>query len=178
MKSAKESQRIRQRYGPWAVVTGASSGIGRGLAVELARCGLSLVVVARRAEILEELANELHLLGAPEVRVISADLGTAHGVEQVQKNTADLDVGLLVASAGFGTSGDFLDSPAEAELEMLAVNCRAVLALSHSFGRRFVQRGGGGLVLLGSIVGFQGSARGPLRGHEGLRPRAGGGPAS
>lgn len=159
MKSQKEARRIRERYGPWAVVTGASSGIGKGLAVELARCGLSVAIVARRADALEELAQELHLLGAPQVRSIPADLSTDEGIAKVESETTSLDAGLLIASAGFGTSGDFLNSPVAAELDMLAVNCRALLALSHSFGQRFVQRGSGGLVLLGSIVGFQGVPR-------------------
>ena len=69
----------------------------------------------------------------------------------------DLDVGLLVAAAGFGTSGPFLDSDLTQELEMLDVNCRALLSQSLHFGRRFAERGRGGLILLASLVGFQGA---------------------
>lgn len=155
MMSIMANERV-QRYGPWAVVTGASDGIGREFARELARDGFKLVVVARRRAALESLAREL----APaEVRVVEADLSTAAGVEKVESQTAGLDVGLLVAAAGFGTSGEFLDGAREAELEMIDVNCRAVAALTHTFGQRLVARGRGGVVLLSSLVAFQGVAR-------------------
>lgn len=139
-------------YGPWAVVTGASDGIGREFARSLAREGFKLVIVARRRQALESLAKEL----STEVRVVDADLATAAGLARVDAETQDLDVGLLVASAGFGTSGPFLDNPLEAELSMLDVNCRAVAAMSHTFGQRLVKRGRGGILLLSSLVAFQG----------------------
>ena len=69
------------------------------------------------------------------------------------------DVGLLIASAGFGTSGPFVDGRLDEELGMIDVNCRAVAALSHAFGRRFVDRKGGGIVLISSLVAFQGVPR-------------------
>jgi short-subunit dehydrogenase len=137
-------------------VTGASEGIGREFARHLAREGFKLVVVARRRAALEALASEL---SGAEVRVVEADLGTSEGVRQVAEQTRGLDVGLLVASAGFGTSGNFLDGELEAELSMIDVNCRAVAALTHHFGQRLVGRGRGGLVLLSSLVAFQGVRR-------------------
>lgn len=140
-------------YGPWAVVTGASDGIGREFARTLAKEGFKLVLVARRRQALESLANEL---SGTEVRVIDADLSTVEGLARVETETKPLDVGLLVASAGFGTSGAFLDNALEAELSMLDVNCRAVAAMTHAFGRRLVTRGRGGIVLLSSLVAFQG----------------------
>ncbi|MEM9556040.1 MAG: SDR family oxidoreductase [Acidobacteriota bacterium] len=149
----------RSRYGPWAVVTGASDGIGRECARDLAARGLDLVLVARRRERLEALASELadeHGVGA---RVVVADLADTAGIERVVEETAALDVGLLVASAGFGTSGPLVDGDLGSELAMVDVNCRAVVALCHAFGRRFVERGRGGLVLLSSIVAFQGVPR-------------------
>lgn len=139
-------------YGPWAVVTGASDGIGREFARSLAKEGFKLVMVARRRQALESLAKEL----ATEVRIVDADLATVEGLARVDAETQALDVGLLIASAGFGTSGGFLDNPLEAELSMIDVNCRAVAAMSHSFGKRFVKRGRGGIVLLSSLVALQG----------------------
>ena len=141
------------RYGPWAVVTGASSGIGRAFAEALAARGLALVLVARRADALRDVADGLGV----ETHVLPADLGTEVGVAAVLDATADLDVGLLVASAGFGTSGPFLASDLADELDMLAVNVGAVVRLTHAVGRRLVARGRGGVVLLGSLVGFQGT---------------------
>ena len=154
-----EQQRFRQRYGRWAVVTGASEGIGRELAKCLAETGLDLVLVARRRERLEELAGELGSSFGVKTRVLAADLGTAAGLEAVTRETEDLEVGLLVASAGFGTAGPLIDASLADELAMLNLNCGAVLALTHHFGRRFAQQKRGGVVLMSSIVAFQGTAR-------------------
>lgn len=148
------SEQLR-KYGPWAVVTGASDGIGREFVKVLASRGYKVVLVARRQSALEALARELNA----EVRVIAVDLSTAEGIRRVTDETRELDVGLLVASAGFGTSGNFLDNPVEDELSMLDVNCRSVAALTHAFGQRLVTRGRGGIILLSSLVAFQGVRR-------------------
>jgi uncharacterized protein len=147
----------RERYGPWAVVTGASDGIGREIARQLAARGSDLVLVARRRDRLEELARGLPR--GVEARVVATDLAEAGGVEAVAAATGTLDVGLLVAAAGFGTSGPFLAGDVQRELKMLDVNCRAVAHLTHHFGRRLAERGRGGLVLMSSIVAFQGVPR-------------------
>lgn len=150
-------ERLRSRYGPWAVVTGASSGIGREMAQSLAEAGLNLVMVARSQETLELLARDLSSRYGVGTRVVAADLSLETGAGAVEAATHNLDVGLLVAAAGFGTSGPFLDPSPEKELAMLDVNCRAPLEMSLHFGRRFAERGRGGLVLMSSIVGFQGT---------------------
>ena len=150
-------QKVSKKYGPWAVVTGASSGIGRTLATELAHAKLNLVLVGRDVTELDRLADQLSKACGVECRVLMHDLADESSIEELKRSTDDLDVGLLIASAGYGTSGAFLENPIEPELEMLNVNCRALMALSWHFGRRFAQRGSGGLVLLGSIVGFQGT---------------------
>lgn len=150
-------QKVSNKYGPWAVVTGASSGIGRALATELAHAKLNLVLVGRDVTELDRLADQLSKACGVECRVLMYDLADESSIEELKRSTDDLDVGLLIASAGYGTSGAFLENPIEPELEMLNVNCRALMALSWHYGRRFAQRGSGGLVLLGSIVGFQGT---------------------
>jgi uncharacterized protein len=114
------------------------------------------VVVARSRDALEDLAASLSDDHGIQVKVIAADLSDEHQLDRIAAATAELDVGLLVASAGFGTSGSFLEADFEAEEEMVLVNCRAVLHACFHFGRRFAERGRGGLVLLSSIVGFQG----------------------
>jgi short-subunit dehydrogenase len=126
------------------------------MAVYLAEAGVNLVLVARRRAILENLAADLTKQHRIETRVIDADLAQPAGVQAVIDAGRDLDVGLLVASAGYGTSGRFIDSAIDDELNMLDVNNRAVLAMTHAFGKRFAARGRGGLVLISSLVAFQG----------------------
>jgi short-subunit dehydrogenase len=157
LETTKGVARLRERYGPWAVVTGASSGIGRELAVQLAQAGLNLVLVARREAVLVQLAKDLGARYVTNVRVIAADLGKQEGVDKVEAETQGLDVGLLAAAAGFGTSGKFLDASVEEELNMLSVNCRTLMLQSLHFGRRFAERGRGGIILMSSIVGLQGT---------------------
>jgi short-subunit dehydrogenase len=151
-----KQQQWRAKYGPWAVVTGASDGIGRETAIALAQTGLNLVLVARRRPLLEQLAADLSTRSGIETLVIEADLTRFDAVEHVMALTQHLDVGLLVASAGFGTSGRLIDSPLEAELNMIDVNCRSVLAMSQMFGRRFARQRRGGIVLMSSLLAFQG----------------------
>jgi uncharacterized protein len=148
--------RLRERYGPRALVTGASSGIGREIAVQLAAAGLDLVLVARREIVLRELAAELAGRNGVDVRVLGLDLSRTADVDELLTATADTDIGLYVAAAGFGTSGPFLDAALDREREMLRLNGEAVLVTSLEFGRRLAGRGRGGIVLMSSIVGFQG----------------------
>jgi short-subunit dehydrogenase len=156
MSTKHEQQRWRDSYGPWAVITGASDGIGRATAEQLAGAGLNLVLVARRHRVLDDLAAELSAEHDVATRVVAVDLATDEGVSGVLDATEGLDAGLLAACAGFGTSGPFLSGDAQDELEMLEVNCRSTLVLAHTFGRRFADRGRGGIVLMSSIVAFQG----------------------
>jgi short-subunit dehydrogenase len=148
-----------QKYGPWALVTGASEGIGRAFAVELARRGVHVILVARRQLQLEQLATSLTQAHGVQCQVLPANLSHSQGVQQVLQSSADSDVGLVVCAAGFGTSGPFLQNDLPTELDMLQVNCGALAALSWGLGQRLVQRGQGGLVLLSSVVAFQGVSR-------------------
>lgn len=148
---------FQQRFGPWAIVTGASAGIGRALAEGLAQRGLHLVLVARRAAELESFGQHLKRTYGIEVRCEPLDLSIPESTSLLAERTNALDVGLLVAAAGFGSSGPFVQADLNTEREMLAVNCRVLLELSHTFARRFVTRGRGGLILPGSIVGWQGT---------------------
>jgi len=147
------------KYGPWAVVTGASDGIGQQMAIGLAKRGLNLLLVARRLEVLERLAAELALRHGVEIETIGADLSKPGDVDLVIKRAEALEVGLLASVAGYGTSGDFITIDAPRELNMVDVNCRAVVALSHAFAKRFAAQQRGGLILMSSLVGFQGVPR-------------------
>ncbi len=150
---------LRARYGDWAVVTGASDGIGRAFARALARAGVNVVLVARREAPLHALADELSAQFAVAARVLPMDLARPDETAELARRTDDLDVGLVVAAAGFGTSGAFVDAPLAEELAMVDVNCRAVTELAHHFGRRLSDRGRGAMVLMSSLLAFQGVPR-------------------
>ena len=143
-------------YGPWAVVTGASSGIGKALALELGKIGFDVVLVGRNKIALLELSQEIETKFFTQTKIIEADLSQLEGNEKVLQATAGITVGLLVASAGFGTSGKLLDNKLETELEMIQVNCHSPLILSHSFGQKMVSRRKGGIIFISSIMAFQG----------------------
>ena len=157
MPSPSTHSRIAQRYGPWAVVTGASDGIGRAFAHHLAAQGLQLVLVARREPFLQELATILERTHGVQCLVVAEDLGKLEAVQRLAQRTAALDVGLLVAAAGFGTSGPLLDAELNTETAMADLNCTSVLAQAWHFGQRFAARGRGGMVLMSSLLAFQGT---------------------
>lgn len=150
---------FQSRYGPWALVTGASAGIGREYAVQLARRGLSVALVARRQPLLDELAATLQREYGVQARVIAADLTDPQALRRIAEQTADLDVGLLVNNAGTAAYGAMLDNDLDAELLAVDLNVRAPLALSWHFGRRMRDRGRGGLLVVSSMVGLLGVAR-------------------
>jgi short-subunit dehydrogenase len=146
----------RARFGPCAVVTGASSGIGRAFAIELAARGFDLVLVGRRKEALDELAASLTHSHGIKASTLAIDLGHPESSEAVLRAVSDRDVGLLVCSAGFGSSGAFIDGTLADECAMVDVNCRALMALTWHFARKFAEQRRGGIVLMSSLVGFQG----------------------
>ncbi|MGF1508594.1 MAG: SDR family NAD(P)-dependent oxidoreductase [Myxococcota bacterium] len=150
---------LKSRYGPWAVVTGASDGIGRETALKLGASGINLVLVARRTPRLEALALKVEQAHGVRTRVLSLDLSRSESVQQLLDETKDLPVGLLIAAAGYGGSGRLVDAEVHRELEMVDVNCRAVLQLTHGFAQRFMRQKRGGIVLFSSIVAFQGVPR-------------------
>ena len=138
-----------------ALITGASSGIGREFACQLAAQGTRLVVVARRQSRLEELALELETMVAVDVLV--ADLSDSDDVERVVRRVAsDTEpVDLLINNAAIGGNGHFVDMAIEHELDLIAVNVTALVALSHAAARRMTAAGQGTIINVSSIAGNQ-----------------------
>lgn len=151
-----EKNRLKSIYGPWAIVTGASSGIGRELAAQLASAQLNLILSARRQSELEQLAADFQKKYGIETKVVAGDLSESTAVRRLIAETEGLDVGLLIPCAGFGTSGYFIESDVDTEANMLRLNCEAVLRLVHHFSQKFKSRKRSGIILLSSIVAFQG----------------------
>ena len=154
--SASEQTKLKA-YGNWAIVSGASSGIGAELARQLAGSQVNLILVSRGTEALEALSLELKTTHSIQCRTLSLDLSKIENTKQLLEAISELDIGLVALAAGYGTSGHFLQADLEQELNMLDLNCQAVLAQTHYFAQRFAERGKGGIILFGSLVGFQGT---------------------
>ena len=142
-----------ERYGPWALVAGASDGTGAAFAEQLAARGINLVLVARRRPLLEELATRLPTAS----RVVALDLSTPDAGERLAREVADLDVGLLVYNAGADPySLPFLDQPLDELHALVRRNCLTVLDTCHRIGGRLVERGRGGVILVSSGAAWVG----------------------
>jgi len=154
----EQSNSFRERYGPWALVAGASVGMGAEYATQLAAKGLNLVLIARRADELASLAARLSADHGVQVRTLQLDLAHADAASMVAAETGDIDIGLLVYNAGLSIVGPFFAQPLEEHLRELDVNCRAPLTLVYTFGQRMLARKRGGIVLMSSLSASQGSA--------------------
>src|SRR3954470_3773677 len=142
--------------GKWALVTGASAGIGAAIARELAADGAKLILTARRQDRLEALAQELTTRGT-EVRIVAADLRDPDAPKQIYAATegAGIPVDILINNAGLGQFGVFAQSPIEQELAQIRVNCEAMVHLSRLFVPRMVERRRGWVLVLASTASFQ-----------------------
>jgi uncharacterized protein len=149
-------EQIAELRGKWALVTGASAGIGAALARELARQGANLVITARRLERLETLAAELKAKDA-EVRVMTADLNEPSAPQALfdAVKASGIDIEILVNNAGLGNYGAFHTNEVEQELSQVRVNCDAVVALSRLFVPAMVERGRGWVLVVASTASFQ-----------------------
>jgi short-subunit dehydrogenase/uncharacterized protein YndB with AHSA1/START domain len=140
----------------WAVVTGASSGLGRGLAARLADRGMSLVLTGRNDARLDEAANQIRL-AAPRVKVetVAADLSTRSGVSALLDHVGDRPIEVLINNAGFGSYGPFADSDPRREADEVAVDVNAVVTLARAFLPGMLARGSGGILNVASTIAFQ-----------------------
>ena len=154
------TEAFTERYGPVALVTGASSGIGKAFAEELAARGLDLVLVARRIDRLNELTIRLSREHGVKAQALQIDLAQPDAAQRIFDATTELDVGLVVSNAGFSMKGDHAANDPVAMTDMLMVNCHAPLQLSRSFipqlRRRAKAGRGGAIILTSSIEGLIG----------------------
>jgi short-subunit dehydrogenase len=143
--------------GKWALVTGASAGIGAALAQELAASGTNLVLTARRKERLEELAKKLAAAYKVSTEVFSADLAECNAPDKIFAFTRDkgIEVGLLINNAGFGSYDEFVTSELPRQLDMVQVNCSAVVHLTRLYLPEMVKRRRGDVLILASTASFQ-----------------------
>lgn len=148
---------FQAKYGPWALVTGASSGIGRALCEQLAANGIYIILSGRSTTSLLPLSDYLEEQYNIVTEVVTADVSSTPEVYKLVEEIREIPIGLFVASAGFGTSGHFKDADLDQEIKMLKVNSLALMMLTHFFARKFAEQKRGGIILMSSIVGFQGT---------------------
>ncbi len=146
---------MSERYGGWALVTGASSGIGAEFARALAREGLPCALSARREDRLAALARELEERHGVETRQIPVDLADPDGAARLAEAVDDLELGVVVNNAGFGYSGRFDRLDPDRLREMIQVNCVAPVLLTRRLLPALRDRGRGAVLFTGSVSGRQ-----------------------
>jgi short-subunit dehydrogenase len=146
---------LRERYGDWALVTGASAGIGAEFARALARDGVSVVLTARRGDRLEALTSELEKTWSVQTRSVVCDLSRPDGVDALAADVADLPIAVLVNNAGFGYAGRFDKQDEERLRQMIELNCVAPVLLTRRLLPGMQERGRGAVIVTGSVAGRQ-----------------------
>jgi short-subunit dehydrogenase len=146
---------MRTWAGKWALVTGASAGIGAALVRELAAAGTHLVLTARRKERLQALAQELSAKHQIKTEIVVADLARASDRERIFAFTGEKEIELLVNNAGFGAYGEFVRTETQRLLEILEVNCAAVVHLTRLYLPQMLDRGHGDVLIVASTAAFQ-----------------------
>jgi uncharacterized protein len=149
---------FRAKYGPWALVAGASQGLGEHYARQVAACGVHVVLIARRLSVTTLLAEEIAVTYGVQTRVIELDLSRADAAQVVERETADIEVGLLVYNAGLSIIGRFFDGAMEDHVREIETNCRAPMMLAYTLGNKMAERRKGGIVLMSSLSATMGSA--------------------
>jgi short-subunit dehydrogenase len=145
-----------ERYGPWALVVGASAGIGAAVADEAARRGSNVLTVARRVPLLEERAARMRATHGVAVQTLAVDLTDPGAVDAIEAAAAGLEIGTLVYNAAAEPRGYFLEVPVAEHLDNITVNCTVPTLLCHHFGRAMAARGRGAVALVSSMGALQG----------------------
>src|SRR2546427_8088828 len=141
----------KQQFGPWALVTGTSSGIGVEFARQIAAAGINLVLVARKEALLNEVGRHITRDFGVQFRALTMDLSQEGFLPKLAEHTKDLDIGLVVSNAGTANPGEFLKLDRQLLEETLRLNTMSHLDIAHYFGRKLAERKRGGLILVGAM---------------------------
>jgi len=147
---------LKQKYGAWALITGASSGIGQEFTRELAKQGFNLVLVARRQTELDQLSTELKNNFKIQTHVHAANLIDHEAVKTLYDSISHLDIGLIIPSAGVDEMGQFLDKDYTSLEKMITLNVTVPTNIAHIFGRKMVKRKRAGIIFVSSLFAYQG----------------------
>jgi len=150
-------QTFRERYGSWAVVAGASEGLGAAFARSIAAQGVNLILLARRADALQATADTLRTAYNVQVQTVPLDLASPDVQAEFERCIAGREIGLLVYNAAYSKIGSYEQMSVEDKLRHIAVNCESPVILSSMLVPQMVERKRGGLIFMASVVGMSGT---------------------
>src|SRR5712672_326225 len=154
----------KEKFGPWALVTGASSGIGKEFARQIAASGINVALVARRDALLAELGRAISKEFGVQYRALAMDVSQEGFIAGLADATRDIDIGLVVSNAGTGNPGEFLKLDRQLLQATLRLSTTAHLDITHHFGAKLAKRRRGGIVLAGAMGAENGV---PLMANDG-----------
>ncbi len=146
----------KRRFGEWALVTGASSGLGADFVRQLAGKKMNIILVARRVERMNIVAEEVENDYGVKTLVIGQDLIKSDAIPNIINEVGDKELGVLINNAGYGVLGNFHENDYDYQVEMVKLNCVVPVALTHAFIEPMVKRGKGAVIFLASTAAYQG----------------------
>jgi len=146
---------LTKYYDGWALVTGATSGIGEAFAQQLAQQGFNLVLISRSEKKLTKTKQSLTKQYNVQIRTLAVDLSLPDAIEQIKQQTNDLDIDLVIPNAGTETTGELVENDLVAETRLVHLNMTLPMQLAHHFGQKMKQRQQGGILFISSLFGYQ-----------------------
>ena len=147
---------FKEKYGSWAIVTGATNGIGRAFVEELILLKFNIVIIGRNQDALNELSKKIERNNLKSSS-LNLDLSLPSSIDKIFEVTDKLNVGLIVLSAGFGNYGDFVDNNLSDNCKMIDLHCKSRMKMCHHYANFFKTQKRGGIINLSSIVAYQGT---------------------
>jgi len=148
----------QENYGEWALITGASSGLGKEFAKQIASYGFNTILIARNEKALDELSLYINTEFKVKTKIVIADLKDDAQIQTIMDECQTLDVGLLINCAGLTLSKEYLDNNIEDEIDILNVNVKAPMILTHYFGTKMRTQKKGGIIFVSSIMALSGAS--------------------
>src|SRR4030042_1416630 len=145
---------LKTKYGEWALITGASSGIGKEFALRFAGKGMNVILIARRGKLLRALSKEIKSNFKVKTLVIPIDLAKNDFMKKLLPKVGKKEIGILINNAGFGSIGEYTEIDMKHETAMVKLNCVVPTILTHHFSKQMIKRKKGAVIFLGSVAGF------------------------
>jgi uncharacterized protein len=145
---------LEEKYGKWALVTGASSGIGKSFAKYLASKGINIVMISRSEPRLYEVSEEIIKTYSVLTIILPADLSKEESVNKIVQRLENIQVGILVNNAGYSLTGDFIDGSLDAQTDLMKINSLIPMQLSYYFAKKMKAFGKGAIINIASVSGF------------------------